>query len=86
MKKPNIIRTKPLKLPAQVSKKPIMARSEPHRFELDLDPKLFAHLTLRSTEARLTRAAYIRQLLLADIRMFQALKNTKYPKETTNNA
>ena len=63
-----------------------MARPQTHRFELDLDPKLFAHLTLRSTEARLTRAAYIRTLLLADLRMFKALKDTKYPKESPRNA
>ena len=63
-----------------------MARPQTHRFELDLDKKLFAHLTLRSAESRQTRAGYIRSLLLADLNMFAALKNTKYPKEPSKNA
>jgi hypothetical protein len=56
-----------------------------HRFEVGLDRKLFAHVTLRAAEARVTRVSYVRNLIVSDLKMWDGLKETEYPKEKSKN-
>jgi len=56
------------------------------RFEMRLEKKLFAHLTLRAAESSLTRVGYVRQLVVGDMKMWKALSDTKYPEKETERA